>query len=93
MPPLRATETVEEILALAQDAASALLATQIKADILLLLTDAPAVFNPQKWPREKLPVPSPISPDQLLQLGSFAGGSMGPKVHSRQILQKQPPSP
>ncbi|CAL8467155.1 g6691 [Coccomyxa elongata] len=65
-----------------KDAASALLAAQIKADILLLLTDAPAVFDPQTWPKEKVPVPSPISPDELLQLGSFAGGSMGPKVQA-----------
>lgn len=63
-----------------QDAASALLAAQIKADILLLLTDAPAVYDPQKWPHEKAAVPSPITPERLLRLGDFAGGSMGPKV-------------
>ncbi|EIE27027.1 hypothetical protein COCSUDRAFT_83586 [Coccomyxa subellipsoidea C-169] len=65
-----------------KDAASALLAAQIKADILLLLTDAPAVFNPQKWPKEKAPVSSPITPEDLLRLGDFAGGSMGPKVQA-----------
>jgi carbamate kinase len=36
---------------LPQDAASALLAAEIKADIMLLLTDAPAVFDPRKWPK------------------------------------------
>ncbi|KAK9916587.1 hypothetical protein WJX75_004604 [Coccomyxa subellipsoidea] len=65
-----------------KDAASALLAAQIKADILLLLTDAPAVYDPQKWPHEKAAVPSPITPERLLRLGDFAGGSMGPKVQA-----------
>lgn len=63
-----------------QDAASALLAAQIHTDCLLLLTDAPAVYNPQTWPDKKEPVPSPITPAALMALGDFAAGSMGPKV-------------
>ena len=65
-----------------QDAASALLAAEVGADALLLLTDAAAVFDPRKFPGERAPVPSPTSPDALLELGSFSAGSMGPKVGS-----------
>lgn len=53
------------------------------ADALLLLTDAAAVFDPRKFPGERAPVPSPTSPEALLELGSFSAGSMGPKVGSR----------
>ena len=63
-----------------QDAASALLGAQIHTDFLLLLTDAPAIYNPKMWPARKEPVPSPITPAALLKLGDFAAGSMGPKV-------------
>ena len=48
----------------------------------MLLTDAPAVYDPSKWPKEKAAVPSPITVEKLLSLGDFAGGSMGPKVSS-----------
>lgn len=65
-----------------QDAAAALLGAQVQTDFLLLLTDAPAVYDPRSWPSKKEPVPSPITPDALRRLGSFAAGSMGPKVKS-----------
>ena len=63
-----------------QDAASALLAAEVGSEILLLLTDADAVYDPRCWPKEKAPVPSPISPEALLELGDFSAGSMGPKA-------------
>ena len=37
-----------------KDAASALVAELVGADMLLLLTDAPHVFDPRKWPQEKV---------------------------------------
>ncbi len=64
----------------AQDAASALLGAQVGADMLLLLTDAPAVFDPARWPAERVPVRSPVQARELLASGDFARGSMGPKV-------------
>jgi hypothetical protein len=63
-----------------QDKAAALLGEQVKSDFLLLLTDAPAVYDPRGWPAKKEPVPSPITPAALRSLGDFAAGSMGPKV-------------
>lgn len=36
-----------------KDAASALLAELVGAEMLLLLTDAPHVFDPRKWPDGK----------------------------------------
>ena len=67
-------------LAAVQDAASALLAARVGADMLLLLTDAPAVYDPSKWPKEKVPIKSPVKAAELLGSGDFARGSMGPKV-------------
>ena len=64
----------------AQDAASALLGAQVGADMLLLLTDAPAVYDPARWPAERAPVRSPIQARALLASGDFARGSMAPKV-------------
>ena len=69
-----------------QDAASALLAAEVGAHALLLLTDAPAVFDPRKFPGERAPVPSPTSPEALLELGSFSAGSMGPKLSAPFLL-------
>ena len=37
-----------------KDAASALLARLVGADMLLLLTDAPAVLDPTKWPAKQV---------------------------------------
>ncbi len=66
-----------------KDAASALLAAQIKADVLLLLTDADAVYDPTAWAagdtHERLPSPLPASSAESM---AFAPGSMGPKVEA-----------
>ena len=77
---LRATRAGVEAV-VDKDAASALLATKLKADWLIMLTDADAVWDPTKWPGEKVALPSPISPRQLEGL-TFASGSMGPKVQA-----------
>ena len=60
-----------------KDLASALLATQLKADALLLLTDVDAVYH--HWGTSKAEAIAQITPQQLRQY-SFAAGSMGPKV-------------
>lgn len=62
-----------------KDAASALLATKLKASWLIMLTDADAVYDPDKWPNEKVPLTSPL---RLSDVSSrkFASGSMGPKI-------------
>lgn len=60
-----------------KDWASAMLSKELRADFLLLLTDADAVYEGWGTPLQK-----PIrraSPDQLRQ-HQFAEGSMGPKV-------------
>ena len=44
-----------------------------------MLTDEPAVYDPQAWPDRKVALPSPISASQIASY-SFAEGSMGPKV-------------
>lgn len=62
-----------------KDEASALLASKLGADWLLMLTDAPAIYDPAAWPREKRPLPSPVPCSQLQQAG-FEAGSMAPKV-------------
>ena len=60
-------------------AASALLGIKLKADWLLMLTDAEAVYDPSGWPRDKRPLPSPIPCSRLRDM-PFASGSMAPKV-------------
>eukprot|EP00123_Amoebidium_parasiticum_P014028 comp22287_c0_seq1/m.33033 comp22287_c0_seq1/g.33033 ORF comp22287_c0_seq1/g.33033 comp22287_c0_seq1/m.33033 type:complete len:339 (-) comp22287_c0_seq1:61-1077(-) len=62
-----------------KDAASALLAQKIKADMFVVLTDAHAVLDPQRWPQEEVPLPSPARASDLRKM-SFPAGSMGPKV-------------
>jgi carbamate kinase len=60
-----------------KDAASALLAAQIGADFLLMLTDTDAVYLDYGTPRQtRLNSATPSS----LAAQSFAAGSMGPKV-------------
>lgn len=70
-----------------QDAASSLLAAQTGADQLLLLTDAPEVYEPTLWPAKCIPIRSPITPNEIFQLGDFANGSMAPKVMLRRSLR------
>ena len=63
-----------------KDAASALLATKLRADWLIMLTDADAIYDPKAWERgERVPLPSPSTPASMAGL-TFAAGSMGPKV-------------
>lgn len=63
-----------------KDEASALLASKLGADWLLMLTDARAIYDPAGWPREKRLLPSPARCAQLQQGGGFEAGSMAPKV-------------
>jgi len=62
-----------------KDYSAALLAEQIDADALLLLTDVPAVRT--KWPMSEGQSIGPTTPGELRRL-SFAPGSMGPKVEA-----------
>ena len=62
-----------------KDLASALLATDLKADVLAIVTDVDAVYADWGTPEQR-----PIrraSPDAL-SAGEFAAGSMGPKVRA-----------
>ncbi|MEI7743536.1 MAG: carbamate kinase [Chloroflexota bacterium] len=60
-----------------KDLAGALLATSLRADAFLMLTDVDAVYadwgTPQAWPIRRI-APAHLDP------ASFAAGSMGPKV-------------
>jgi carbamate kinase len=62
-----------------KDLAAALLATELKVDALLLLTDVDAVYENWNMPHARLL--SEITPQQLRQL-TFAPGSMAPKVEA-----------
>lgn len=64
-----------------KDAASALLAARLGATALLLLTDAPCVYDPDGWPDRAVPVPSPLTPAAARALAArLPAGSMAPKV-------------
>ncbi len=62
-----------------KDLASALLATSLGADALLLLTDQPAVFA--DWP-EPAAEPIRVATPQELRALTFEAGSMAPKVEA-----------
>jgi len=62
-----------------KDRTAALLAEGLGADVLLLLTDVPAVFEDWPAPRERALREAP--PEHLRKLGLDAG-SMGPKVEA-----------
>ncbi len=62
-----------------KDLASAVLACDIKADRLLMLTDADAVYLDWGAPTQR--AIKTVSPDELAQF-PFAAGSMGPKVNA-----------
>ncbi|WP_031434477.1 carbamate kinase [Methylomarinum vadi] len=62
-----------------KDLASSLLARELRADALLLLTDVDAVYT--DWPCEQGKAIKRISPEALRRF-SFAPGSMGPKVEA-----------
>jgi carbamate kinase len=61
-----------------KDLASALLASSLRADALLLLTDQPAVFA--DWPDARRPIQR-ATPEALREM-SFEAGSMAPKVEA-----------
>ena len=60
-----------------KDLSSALLAEEIGAEALLLLTDVPAVFS--RWPESEGEPLGRVTPDKLRAL-TFDPGSMAPKV-------------
>lgn len=60
-----------------KDRASALLARELGAERLLLLTDVPAVWN--AWPRRRARAIRSASPESLRSL-EFESGTMGPKI-------------
>ncbi|MGC2415487.1 MAG: carbamate kinase [Stellaceae bacterium] len=60
-----------------KDLAAALLAEAVNADLMLLLTDVPAVWT--RWPMAEGSPIGATTPTQLRAL-NFAAGSMGPKV-------------
>ncbi len=62
-----------------KDRASALLADQLQADCLLMLTDVPGVFL--DWGTADACLVLEVRPEQLADY-SFPAGSMGPKVES-----------
>ena len=62
-----------------KDLAAALLAEQLEADFLLLLTDVEAVEADWRTPNAR-PIRE-ASPDELRAM-TFAAGSMGPKVEA-----------
>ena len=62
-----------------KDVSAALLAEQIGAEILLLLTDVPAVWT--RWPKSQGEPIGRITPEALRRM-SFTPGSMGPKVEA-----------
>jgi carbamate kinase len=62
-----------------KDLAAALLAESIAADILLLLTDVPAVWT--RWPMSEGTPIRGATPTEL-RSQSFAPGTMGPKVEA-----------
>jgi carbamate kinase len=62
-----------------KDLSAALLAEQIGADALLLLTDVPAVWT--RWPKEDGEPMGRVTPQELRRI-NFAPGSMGPKVEA-----------
>jgi carbamate kinase len=60
-----------------KDLSSALLAEEVGAEALLLLTDVPAVFS--RWPSSQGEPLGRVTPDELRAL-AFEPGSMAPKV-------------
>ena len=75
--PERALRGVEAVID--KDYSAALLAEQIGADALLMLTDVPAVWT--KWPMAEGKPIGRTTPGELRRL-NFAPGSMGPKVEA-----------
>jgi len=62
-----------------KDETSSLLAIQLQAKWLLLLSDEDAVYDPATYPHQKTPLPSPIRAEDIEKL-SWPLGSMLPKI-------------
>lgn len=62
-----------------KDLASSLLARELRADVLLMLTDVDAVYS--EWPPAGADALRRVSPAKLRQY-TFAPGSMGPKIEA-----------
>lgn len=62
-----------------KDETSAMLAIQLQAKWLLLLSDEDAVYDPATYPIQKTPLPSPIRAGDVEKL-SWPPGSMLPKI-------------
>ena len=62
-----------------KDAVSGLLAAKLGAKWFIMVTDAGAVYDPKKWPDEKVPIESPMHQSQL-SAEDFEAGSMSPKI-------------
>ena len=62
-----------------KDRLSALLASKLRADVFVMLTDVCGVYT--DWGTPQARVLQRISPDDLISYG-FAAGSMGPKIES-----------
>jgi len=63
-----------------KDRSAALLAAELDADALLLLTDVAEVWT--SWPRDADSRPLARATTQELRSYAFAAGSMGPKVEA-----------
>jgi carbamate kinase len=70
-----------------KDRASALLAQELRADVLVIATDVDAVYDHWGTPAKR--ALRLASPDELARQ-AFAEGSMGPKVEAACIFARQP---
>jgi carbamate kinase len=69
-----------------KDLASALLATDLKADVLAIVTDVDGVYANWGTPEQRLI--SRATPEELAG-GEFAEGSMGPKVKAACVFAEE----
>ena len=66
-----------------KDLTSAILAAEIGADLMIILTDVPQVYVNYKKPEQRaLGAVTMEEAERLIQEGHFAAGSMGPKVQA-----------
>jgi carbamate kinase len=68
-----------------KDRASGLLADQLKADVLLLLTDVDAVYENFGQPEARAMA---VIGAAMLEASGFAKGSMGPKIEAAKLFAK-----
>jgi carbamate kinase len=71
-----------------KDLASAVLASHLGANMLVMLTDQEAIFDPDLWPETKKKMPSPLSCSEARK-HRFAEGSMKPKVEAACLFVEQ----